>query len=112
MLFLKQEKKKFFGVTHPTDPELTRKGSGVGHWLWGELARELLVLDTWLWGHWGGPTAMAPGPRLLDQHSNVLAAPFSSVAGNQKPPVEITRFMSLHGDAFLPKVQRNKRRDE
>lgn len=66
--------------TYPTDPELTRKGNGVGHWLCGELASELLVLDIWLCGHCGGPTAIAPGPLFLDQHSSVFLVPFSMVA--------------------------------
>lgn len=63
-----------------TEPDVTKNGSGVGHWLCGELANELLVLDTWLCGHWGGPTAIAPGPLFLGQQKNVCLVPFSIAA--------------------------------
>lgn len=69
--------------TYPTDPELTRNGNGVGHWLWGELAMELLVLETWLWGHCGGPTAMAPGPLFRGKH-NPHMPPFSRPPEKEK----------------------------
>lgn len=67
-------------IAYPTDPDVTRNGNGVGHWLWGELAKELLVLDTWLWGHWGGPTEIAPGPLLLGQQNKEFLVPFSMAA--------------------------------
>lgn len=54
--------------THLTEPEVTRKGMGVGHGLKGELLTELRVLLKTECGHCGGPTCgpPAPLPPLLD----------------------------------------------
>jgi len=55
--------------THLTEPEVTRKGMGVGHGLKGELLTELRVLLKTECGHCGGPTCGPPPiplPPLLD----------------------------------------------
>lgn len=81
--------------THPTEPEVTRKGNGVGHWLCGELAKELLVLETWLWGHCGGPTAIAPGPLFRGQQSIQVPPPFSMAAETRQSHKVSTRSPQL-----------------
>lgn len=55
-------------AAYHTDPEFTRNGKGVGHWLCCELDRELRVLETWLWGHWGALNANTLELGLLGQH--------------------------------------------
>ena len=57
-------------IAYLTEPEVTRKGSGVGHGEAGVLLTELLVLDSVLWGHCGGPPKV-PGLALppLRQHN-------------------------------------------
>jgi len=55
--------------TYLTEPEVTRKGMGVGHGLKGELLTELRVLLKTECGHCGGPATCgppAPLPPLLD----------------------------------------------
>lgn len=72
--------------THLTEPEVTRKGIGVGHGLKGELLTELRVLLKTECGHCGGPLCppVAPLPLLPDARvfrHGIFGHPLTSFLG-------------------------------